>query len=236
MHSKNTSLLDLNDNPVLQEAYKNKTVQHPDGHQIKVVANINEENARALYRFVTESSPKLIVEIGMAYGVSTLATLSALKANGEGRMVSIDPYIGWPTGRLVALHQIQRAGLAHLHTHLHECSYLGLPRMIMSGEKVQFVYIDGCHNYDYVFTDFFLADKLLDVGGVLAFNDAGWKSVFRVINFLKKYRHYVELDVGIAKSYRSRNILFSMIKRLQGRSSGDRYFRKLDNWEPEKID
>jgi hypothetical protein len=77
---------------------------------------------------------------------------------------------------------------------------------------------------------------LLEVGGVMAFNDAGWKSVFRVINFLRKHRHYEELDVGLPKSYRSRNLLFSLIKRIQGRSSTDRYFRKLDTWEPEKID
>ncbi|MFN9436023.1 MAG: class I SAM-dependent methyltransferase [Planctomycetota bacterium] len=221
---------------VLEEVYREKTVEHPNGEKIKVVANINERNARALFRFVSQTKPALAVEIGMAYGVSTLTTLSAIDANGNGRLISIDPYIGWPTGRLVAFNKIKRAGLGPFHQQFHECSYTGLPRLIDSGEKAQFIYIDGHHNYDYVFTDFFLADKLLDVGGVMAFNDAGWKSVFRVINFLRKYRHYEELDVGLPKSYRSRNLLFSLIKRIQGRSSQDRYFRKLDTWEPEKID
>ena len=66
----------------------------------------------------------------------------------------------------------------------------------------------------------------------MAFNDAGWRSVFRVIRFLQEYRRYRELDVGLPCNYKSRNIVFSMIKRLEGRDSRDRYFEKLEDWEP----
>ncbi len=227
------SILEMPDNTVLREALVDGTVTHPDGHKLKVVANVNPNCCSALHDIVRDRKPQLVVEIGMAYGVSTLAILSALEANGQGRLISIDPYIGWPTGRLVALNQVERAGLSERHEHWHECSYLGLARLMEKSLLADFVYIDGNHNFDYAFTDFFLSDKLIAPGGLIGFNDVGWRSVFRVIRFLQKYRRYREIDVGLGKSYRSRNALFALIRRIEGRSSDDRYFEKIDNWEPD---
>jgi predicted O-methyltransferase YrrM len=216
----------------LREALQEGRVQHPEGHFIDVKANINARNATALHQTIRNRSPETVVEIGMAYGVSTLTILTALEANGRGRLISIDPYPGWQTGRIVALHQINRAGLAHRHEHRGECSYLALPQLMRDGVAPDLVYIDGNHNFDYAFVDCFLADKLLPVGGVMAFNDAGWRSVFRVIRFLQKYRRYRELNVGLPNNYQARNPLYSVIKRLEGRDSKDRYFEKLEDWEP----
>jgi hypothetical protein len=105
--------------------------------------------------------------------------------------------------------------------------------LLQEGARPDLVYIDGNHNFDYVFTDCFYADKLLPVGGVMGFNDAGWRPVYKVIRFLRKYRRYRESDVGLPKVFRSRNALFSLIKRLEGRSTYDRYFEKVEDWEPD---
>ena len=217
---------------VLQEALLGGRVQHPNGSWRDVKANIDATNSRALNEFVRSRKPQLVVEIGMAYGVSTLTILEALQSTGNGRLVSIDPYTDWPTGRLVALHQIERAGVKELHEHMYECSHTALPKLLSQGQRPDLVYIDGWHNFDYVFTDFFFADKLLRPGGVVAFNDAGWRSVFQVIQFVHSYRKYRELEVGLPRRFDSRNMLFSLIKRLEGRSGLDRYFEKVEDWEP----
>jgi predicted O-methyltransferase YrrM len=217
---------------VLREALVEKRVQHPDGSWRDVAANISPPNSRALKEFVLARRPELVVEIGMAYGVSTLTILEALQSNGAGRLISIDPYTDWPSGRLVALHQIERAGVSDLHEHMYEYSHLALPKLLMQGRRPDLVYIDGWHNFDYAFTDFFFADKLLKPGGVVAFNDAGWRSVFKVIRFVQAYRKYRELEVGLPKKYDSPRLVFSLIKRLEGRSRYDRYFEKLEEWEP----
>jgi predicted O-methyltransferase YrrM len=222
----------MNAATVLHEVLTHGHVKHPDGRLLEVVANISHYNSRALRAVVEERKPELVVEIGMAYGVSTLSILSALQQNGTGRLISIDPYIGWPTGRLVALHQIARAAAEEIHSHWHECSYTALPRMLQEGLRPDLIYIDGNHNFDYVFTDSFYADKLLDAGGVIGFNDCGWRPVHKTLRFLSLYRRYRELDVGLPKVYHSRNLVFSLIKRLEGRSSLDRYFEKKEAWEP----
>lgn len=218
---------------VLKEIFAQGKVQHSDGRFLEVKANISKLNSDALQGVVKERRPQLIVEIGMAYGVSTLSILAALQHNGQGRLISIDPYIGWPTGRLIALHQVERAGAADLHSHWQECSYTALPKMLQEGLKPDLLYIDGNHNFDYVFTDFFYADKLISVGGVIGFNDCGWRPVYKVLRFLRAYRRYRELDVGLPKVYQGRNALFSLIKRMEGRSTHDRYFEKVEQWEPE---
>jgi predicted O-methyltransferase YrrM len=217
---------------VLEEALRGGRVQHPDGSWREVKANISVQHSRALNEFVRFRRPELVVEVGMAYGVSTLTILDALQSTGKGRLISIDPYIDWPSGRLVALHQIKRAGVGDFHKHMCECSHTALPKLLMQGHQPDFIYIDGWHNFDCVFTDCFFADKLLKPGGAVAFNDAGWRPVFKVIRFLKAYRKYRELDVGLPKRYGARNRLFEVIKRLEGRSSCDRYFEKVEEWEP----
>lgn len=219
--------------PILEEVFQNGTVEHPDGSKIDCVANIGKQNCLALFGVVQKHRPKVVVEIGMAYGVSSLTILTALRSNGDGgRLISIDPYIGWSTGRIVALNQVRRAGFEDIHQHLYEPSYSGLPRLLHDNAAVDLVYIDGNHNFDYAFTDFFLADKLIKKGGVIGFNDCGWRSVFRVIQFLRRYRRYEELGVGLEKRFESKNSVFAVFKRLQGRSSADRYFQKLEDWEP----
>jgi predicted O-methyltransferase YrrM len=115
---------------VLDEALTMGRVQHSNGDYLRLTANISPENSKALQRFVQQRRPRLVIEIGMAYGVSTLSILASLQEVKTGRLISIDPYIGWSTGRLVALHQIKRAGVEHLHEHIHEWSYAALPKLL----------------------------------------------------------------------------------------------------------
>jgi predicted O-methyltransferase YrrM len=218
---------------VLEDILISGRVHHPDGEQIDVVANISKANSDALRGLVKQRQPKLVVEIGMAFGVSTLSILAALQDNGTGHLISVDPYIGWPSGSRVALHQVARASAEGIHTHWHECSYTALPRMIQDGLKPDLIYIDGNHNFDYVFADCFYADKLLSPGGVMGFNDCGWRPVHKVLRFLQTYRRYRELDLGLPRVFHARNPLFSLIKRLEGRSTLDRYFEKVEQWEPD---
>ena len=99
---------------------------------------------------------------------------------------------------------------------------------------------------------FLLIDRLLRIGGVVGFNDCDWPAVIPTLRFLQKHRGYESLDVGLQPAYGTRNeaarwylraearVLPSRgrpsrlrpISRSLGRRREDRYFRKLDNWEP----
>lgn len=195
-----------------------------------VDAAIEPRFAEALTRQVRACRPKLAIEIGMANGVSTLAILAGLEP--EARLISIDPYQDsyWKGAGRALIAQSDRSASHELRQ---EPDYLALPALLQEGLRIDFAYIDGMHTFDYVALDAFFVDKLLPVGGVVGFNDCGFRSIHKFLRFWRSHRHYEELKSGLAPDFRGGNPLISLHRRLTGRSNEDRYFRKLDSWEPE---
>ncbi|MEJ7596124.1 MAG: class I SAM-dependent methyltransferase [Planctomycetaceae bacterium] len=220
-------------NEVLGSILKTRSVVHADGMSSQLHSETSGEECSAMYQFLKENPPEFVIEIGMAYGISSLAILTALEENNRGKLISVDPYPpGFDHVRQSALLAIDNAGLSHRHTHVHAESELALPRLINDGVRPDFVYIDGHHGFDHAFVDFFFADKMLPVGGTIAFDDSQWRSVHRVIRYLLKHRHYEELNVGLQKSFASANLINNAYKRIQNRFGPSRYFRKTDDWKP----
>ena len=221
--------------PVLDEIFARRVVEDADGVQIKLHSNISREYAAALYNTVKIYKPVQCIEIGMCLGISTLSILTALRENNNGgKLISIDPLQTDPKHEKgIGLLNVRRAGLEALHTLIEKKSHEALPFLLADGFRADFAYIDGWHGFEYALLDFFYLDKMLKEGGIVGFNDCGWRSVHKVIKFVQRYRHYEEMDVGIRHTYQGANPVFTFIKRLEGRISNDRYFRKLDDWEPE---
>lgn len=210
---------------VLKDILANKRVLLPGGEEKRLTANVSPRIAEVLYSTVKRFQCQSAIEIGMAQGVSTLAILSALAETG-GRMVSIDPYIGWPSGREAALSNIERAGFAERHRHINEPSYRGLPQLMFEGAAVDFAYIDGPHDYENTFIEFFYIDKILNPGGVIGFNDAGWAGVWQVIKNIMGHVDYEEIDVGLKFDYKGRTLLHTIGRRVLNRPRQDRFFQK----------
>ena len=193
-------------------------------------STIEREYAEALHQAVRRYRPQTVVEIGLGNGASAVAIASALAGNGGGRLISIDPYQRAQFGGR-GLEAVARCGLAD-HEWIEEPSYLALPGLLRRGVKVDFAYIDGWHSFDYVLVDFFFLDKLLETGGIVGFNDTGFRSVDKVLRFAKRYRKYAEIDVGLRRVYAGRNPIFRLRRRLMGLETQDRYFQKQCDWEP----
>ena len=66
----------------------------------------------------------------------------------------------------------------------------------------------------------------------MAFNDCGWRAVHKVLRFLLTHRRYKELNVGLTPDFNARNLLFKAVKSIEGRNNADRYFQKVEDWEP----
>lgn len=195
-----------------------------------IEAAIPPEFAAELTRQVTLVGPKVAIEIGMANGLSSLAILAGLPVGSQ--LISIDPFqdVKWDGqgSKLVA-----QSDRADSHRLIQDFDYLALPQLLREGCEAQFVYIDGMHTFDYVSLDAFFADKLLAVDGVIGFNDCGFRSIHKFLKFFRSHRHYQELSSELSADFRGANSLITMLRRLDGRSNQDRYFRKLDAWEPE---
>lgn len=204
-----------------------------DGKSRALHSGIDATHVVALQRAIIDRQVALALEIGCANGVSTLAMLEALESRGEGHLYSVDPaqrshYDG------AGIMAVANAGLADRHTLVEDYDYFALPTLLRRGLRFDFVYIDGWHTFDHVLLDLFFSDKLLKVGGTIAFNDVGMPAVRRATRFLTSHRHYVEVDVGLGPyRYAAATKSRSVVRRALRWPASDLYFRKVDDWEPD---
>jgi hypothetical protein len=214
--------------PVLREIYTTGGFHAPNGEYVdlSIAAGIGWGLAEALYGVVLERRPKRALEIGMASGISSLSILSALaEAGPEGTLVSIDPFQS-TRHRTAGVNHVAKAGFASRHRLMEEPDYVALPRLLDESATFDFVYVDGNHRVESVVLDAFYADLLLVPRGVVAFNDCGWRTVHTALKHVPVRARYDEIDVGLKPDYRAKNPLFSLVRRLTGRSHSDRYFQK----------
>jgi predicted O-methyltransferase YrrM len=132
-----------------------------------------------------------ILEIGMADASSTLALLEATRDLDGATVVSIDPFqfadppgaSGYGIqGRGVA--NVGAAGFAGRHTCIAEPDYLALPDLVRRGAVFDLVVIDGYHSFESTLLDFIYADKLLRVGGLVAFHDSALPAVYKAVRYV----------------------------------------------------
>jgi len=195
-------------------------------------SGISLEYAVALFRMVLTKQPSTMLEVGMANGASTIAILSALaELGGKRLLISIDPnqHSEWHN---VGIKNVRANGLLNYHELIEEPDYLALPNLLREHTLLEAAYIDGWHTFDYTLLDFFYIDKMLSVGGLVGFNDCGYRAVSRVLSFVVSHRKYNEIEAGTKRMYKGRNTLLSLARRLLNMPTNDRWFIKIDHWEP----
>ena len=148
-------------NAVLERLYREKEVVHRDGHRCRVVPpGINARRGAYLFQLVRAQRPALSLETGFAYGVSALFIAEALRQNGSGRHIVIDPFERTRFDGL-GLRHVEEAGLAQHVTFYEEPSELCLPRLIVEGLRIDFAFVDGRHLFDHVVAECLFLARLL---------------------------------------------------------------------------
>jgi predicted O-methyltransferase YrrM len=172
-------------NPVLEELVRTGVSPTPDGGTVPLQSNVQADEAEFLFQAVRGLEAARTLEVGLAMGCSALAICDAISAMPGAHHVVIDPKQNVrPLWAGIGLHNLDRAGFTPLVEFHEQPSYRALARLEAEGRRIEFAFIDGFHTFDYAFTDFFLIDKLLEVGGAVAFDDADWPSVRRVVRYV----------------------------------------------------
>jgi len=169
---------------LLLKAFESKVVFAPDGTTRPLDSNISKEEAEALYSAVRSIKPVHSIEIGLACGISALAILAAISANGSGHHHVVDPFQSNYENCGEAM--ITLAGFADRHTFLARFPEEVVPQF----PRAQFAFIDSSHLFDFTIMEFLLVDKRLDVGGIIAMHDSWMPSIQAVIRFIQANRAY----------------------------------------------
>ena len=168
----------------LAEALREETLEHVAsllGVRVNgpfaATHNADLELARFCYALCRFLSPKIVVETGVAYGVTTCSVLQALAQNKQGRLYSLDlpplaPKADRFTGLFVprelrAIWTLQRgASRRHLHELLERLGSVDL-----------FIH-DSLHTYANMYWEFQAVWPYLQAGGVLIADDVDGHSAF----------------------------------------------------------
>lgn len=176
-------------NEILRDMVSTGRVRAKTGEQLEHAAGITPEEGELLARLVREQKPRVSLEVGLAYGTSALYLCDALAQVGARRHYIIDPNQSgeW---KGIGIENLRRAGHGGLVELREKPSLVALPELLAEGVRLDFVFHDGWHVFDQTLCDFVFIDKMLEVGGLLAFDDSTWPSMRKVLRYLVTNRAY----------------------------------------------
>jgi len=178
--------------PLLEQIYETGEVEDEQGeHHRARPTSIARDEAFALARCVRDHCASRTLEVGMAYGLSTLALAGA----HEGAHIAIDPFqrSDW---RSIGILNVGRAGLEGRVDLIERRSDEALADLAARGERFDLAFIDGLHLFDATLVDFHFADRLLDAGGRVALHDLWMPSVRAAVDFIAANRAYEPTGEG----------------------------------------
>jgi len=169
-------------NPVLSDILRSKRSLNRDGSgSIDVHSSISVEEGELLSRLIASGSR------GFRWSGAGVWDLGAVHLRGdEGIDAGPAAYCDRPGAERAGLlagcraANLERAGYGGFVEFIEKPSQIALPALVAAGRRIDFAFIDGEHTFDHVLFDFFFIDQLLNVGGVVVFDDAAWPSIRRV--------------------------------------------------------
>jgi predicted O-methyltransferase YrrM len=188
-------------NPILRQIYEEGFVEERDGTRRDAFpVSLTRQDGVWQYDIVRETRVQRTLEIGMALGASSLFICQGLVDNGGGHHTAIDPFQEKWFDSIGALN-VERAGYADMFRLIEQPSFRALPMLMEEDVRFDYVFIDGNHRFEHTLVDFFLAERLLDVGGYVVFHDPWLPAVRKVLAYLFQNRmDAFELDVRFART------------------------------------
>jgi cephalosporin hydroxylase len=175
--------------PTLNALYNSREVIGRSGRPFSALNGLSTvNNLHAIRRLLLNAKPGKTLEIGLGCGGSALAFAASHRDLGQPpqrQHIAIDAFqtrIYDDVGRL----QLEEAGLSGYVDIRESLSCYELPKIADSGGSFDLVYIDGSHQFEDVFCDFYFVWILTAIGGYILFDDSAYKEVAKVIKHIQK--------------------------------------------------
>ena len=174
---------------VLRSMYSGQPQKGLDGqnHELRLDTRISVEEGVCLYRLCRDTGAERTMEIGCAYGFSTLYFLAAISSNHAATHTAIDPYEsdGWGG---IGVQNARATGMDESFRLIEEKSFLALPRLIRDETQYDVIFIDGNHRFDDTLLEFTLCGLTCKMGGYIVLDDMWMPSIRKAISFVRRNR------------------------------------------------
>lgn len=176
-------------NTILEEIFRTGSVHDAEGNRRTLRSNLSRREGTAIYDLIRgDSSIEKTLEIGCAYGISSLFICEALQGRPNARHTILDPYQKDWKG--IGILNLRRAGFDCFRFVESPSEYF-LPALAEKEKgRYDFILIDGWHTFDHVMLDFFYSNLLLRVGGYLAIDDASLPAISKAVDYILTYPAY----------------------------------------------
>ena len=175
-------------NALLEEIFKTRKFKNSRNEVVDVHSETSKAQCEYLQKLIRDNNFSNSIEIGFAYGTSTLAIVEEVaKRNGHHTVIDKYEIVSWGSS---GLDLIEQAGYEKDITFIEEYCYAVLPRLLASGKQYDFAYIDSTKQFDWLLVDFFFIDKLLKVGGIIVFDDVPFPSIRKLMRYIVQFPSY----------------------------------------------
>ncbi|MDJ0894610.1 MAG: class I SAM-dependent methyltransferase [Alphaproteobacteria bacterium] len=144
-----------------------------------------------LFNVVRALRPNRTLEVGLGKATSAVTILSGCEENpAHVEHVAIDPL---QTSSYLAngVKNVHAAGYGKKFRVLEHMSCVGMPVLFIQERlSFDFVFIDATHMFEHTMLEWFYADRMIPIGGVVLFDDANAPAVSSVVNFVEANMPY----------------------------------------------
>jgi predicted O-methyltransferase YrrM len=171
-------------NSTLKEIFDSQKVFDKAGNGYELHSNTSFDQCAFLQEIIKEIKPRRSLEIGLAYGISTLAILEGLSSfSKDFHHTIIDPFQSkyWHN---VGIDYIKKCGFGDNIDFYERFSCEILPELSRQNVRLQFVYIDSTKVFDILLVDIFFITQMLDVNGVIVLDDCSYPGIRKLARFI----------------------------------------------------
>jgi predicted O-methyltransferase YrrM len=173
---------------LLATIYQRREVTDAAGNAHRLHSEVTPDEGHLIASLISANGFVRTLEVGCAYGLSTLHVCGALASRPGAFHTIIDPgQSGYWKG--IGVHQLARCGFTAYEL-IEQPSEFALPDLLRAGRTFQFAVIDGWHTFDHTMLDFFYVNRLLEPGGIFVIDDLQLPGIRKVARYISNYPNY----------------------------------------------
>ena len=148
-------------NKIVQTILDSKIVTDQFDNVYPLHSSIGADKGNFIWQLIQDNQIQQSLEIGCAFGISSLFICDSLSYKPNPSHIIIDPHQStlWHG---VGVHNLEKAGF-RFYELIAKPSEFALPLIVESGKSFDFAFIDGLHRFENVLLDFFYINRLLNV-------------------------------------------------------------------------